>query len=58
VVEDKYVKKILNGISIKDGSFLSRTVEDILYRVYIEGNKFIGIGINKNFQFKMVKLFV
>lgn len=58
LVEDKYVKKILNGISIKDESFLSKTIKDKLYRVYIEGNKFIGIGINKDFQFKMVKLFV
>ncbi|APM38799.1 tRNA pseudouridine(55) synthase TruB [Clostridium kluyveri] len=58
LVEDRYVKKILNGISIKDESFLNKTIKDKLYRVYIEGNKFIGIGINKDFQFKMVKLFV
>ncbi|BAH06380.1 hypothetical protein CKR_1329 [Clostridium kluyveri NBRC 12016] len=58
LVEDEYVKKILNGISIKDESFLSKTIKDKLYRVYIEGNKFIGIGMNKDFQFKMVKLFV
>lgn len=58
LVENQYVKRILNGISIKDESFLSRTIKDKLYRVYIEGNKFIGIGVNKDFQFKMVKLFV
>lgn len=56
-IEDKYVKKVLNGMSINDEEFLNKIVEDQLYRVYIEGHKFIGVGMNKNSQFKMVKLF-
>ncbi|WP_368491226.1 tRNA pseudouridine(55) synthase TruB [Clostridium sp. BJN0013] len=58
LIEHKYVKKVLNGISIKDEKFLNRTIKGQLYRVYIEGNKFIGMGMNKDFQFKIVKLFV
>ncbi|MFL0195903.1 tRNA pseudouridine(55) synthase TruB [Clostridium sp. WILCCON 0269] len=58
IIEDKYIKKILNGMSIKDEEFLNKIMTDQLYRVYIQNNKFVGMGMNKDFQFRMVKLFI
>lgn len=58
VVEDKYLKYILNGIIIKDEEFLDKIQKEQIYRVYINENKFIGIGSSGIFGFKMIKLFV
>ncbi|MEY7999630.1 tRNA pseudouridine(55) synthase TruB [Clostridium sp. Mt-5] len=58
IVEDIYVKNVLNGIPIKDKIFLSKILEEKLYRVYIHENKFIGLGMRKTFEFKMVKLYI
>lgn len=58
-IEDNFKKKILNGVIIKDNDFLNSINEDRLYRVYVDKNKFIGIGINKkNIGFKITKLLI
>ncbi|KAA8675019.1 tRNA pseudouridine(55) synthase TruB [Clostridium sp. MT-14] len=57
-VEDKYVKNVLNGIPIRDKIFLDKISKDRLYRVYTSKNEFVGLGMHKTFEFKMVKLFI
>ncbi|MCI1943923.1 tRNA pseudouridine(55) synthase TruB [Clostridium luticellarii] len=58
VIEDAYMKNILNGIPIRNKIFLNNVLQDKLYRVYIDKNKFIGLGMRKSFEFKMVKMFI
>jgi tRNA pseudouridine55 synthase len=58
IVEDRYLKHVLNGITIKDKEFIDKIQEGKIYRVYIHESKFIGIGSRVTFGFKMVKLFV
>ncbi|MHC6179628.1 tRNA pseudouridine(55) synthase TruB [Clostridium sp. JNZ X4-2] len=58
IIEDIYIKNVLNGIPIRDKIFLSKILKGELYRVYIQKNKFIGLGMCKTFEFKMVKLYI
>ncbi|MBA5850455.1 tRNA pseudouridine(55) synthase TruB [Clostridium sp. cel8] len=58
-IEDNFKKHVLNGLPIKSNKFLNKIEEDVLYRVYIDKNKFIGIGMNKKGTgFKMKKLLI
>lgn len=54
----KYEKLILNGVTIKDNDIIGNVEKDMLYRVYLGENEFIGIGIRKDFGFKMTKLLI
>lgn len=58
LINEKYEKLILNGVIIKDPNILDKIEKNKLYRVYLEENQFIGIGIKNNFGFKMDKLLV
>ncbi|WP_446899518.1 tRNA pseudouridine(55) synthase TruB [Clostridium sp. LBM24168] len=58
-IENKFNKYILNGVVIKDKKFLNKIDDDVLYKVYIDGDNFIGLGINKkDIGFKMIKLLI
>ncbi|WP_416176362.1 tRNA pseudouridine(55) synthase TruB [Clostridium sp.] len=58
-IEDNFKKHVLNGLPIKSNKFLNKIEKDVLYRVYIDKNKFIGIGMNKKGTgFKMKKLLI
>ncbi|MCH3963979.1 MAG: tRNA pseudouridine(55) synthase TruB [Clostridium sp.] len=55
----QFEKHVLNGIIIHDKNFLNKVEENILYKVYIGENNFIGIGMNKkDIGFKMIKLLI
>jgi len=58
VIDKKYEKLILNGVNIKDNAIIGNMEIDKMYRVYLEENDFIGIGVKKDFGFKMTKLLV
>lgn len=59
VIEERFKKYILNGVIIRDYRFLKKLDSDIFYRVYIDENKFVGIGMKKkNIGFKMIKLLI
>ncbi|MEY8762113.1 MULTISPECIES: tRNA pseudouridine(55) synthase TruB [Clostridium] len=57
-LEDVYIKNVLNGIPIADRMFLDKISKNRLYRVYIYKNEFVGLGIYRTVEFKMVKLFI
>lgn len=58
IFNKKYEKLILNGVTIKDNDIIGNVEKDMLYRVYLGENEFIGIGIRKDFGFKMTKLLI
>lgn len=58
IIDKKYEKLILNGVTIKDNAIIGNMEIDKLYRVYLGENEFIGIGTKKDFGFKMTKLLV
>lgn len=49
-------KLLLNGVCIKDQRLLPKLKTDTLYRVYLENNKFIGLGTIIDNGFKIIKL--
>ena len=57
-LEEKYEKLLFNGVTIKDYSILKDIEKDRLYRVYVKGNEFIGIGLKSDAGFKIIKLLV
>ncbi|MBV7274909.1 tRNA pseudouridine(55) synthase TruB [Clostridium sp. PL3] len=57
-LEEKYEKLLFNGVTIKDYSILKDIEKDILYRVYVKDNEFIGIGLKNDVGFKIVKLLI
>ncbi|MCH5138903.1 tRNA pseudouridine(55) synthase TruB [Clostridiaceae bacterium UIB06] len=58
VIDKKYEKLILNGVNIKDNAIIGSMEMNKLYRIYLGENDFVGIGIKKDFGFKMTKLLV
>lgn len=56
IIDKEYEKLILNGVTIKDNAIIGNMETDKLYRVYLGENEFIGIGVKKDFGFKMTKL--
>lgn len=57
-LDSKFGRLALNGVCIKDISLLHKLQNDILYRVYDENNKFIGLGQKNSNGFKIVKMFI
>lgn len=58
VIDKKYEKLILNGVNVKDNAIIGNMETNKLYRVYLGENDFVGIGVKKDFGFKMTKLLV
>lgn len=58
VIDKKYEKLILNGVNVKDNAIIGNMETNKLYRVYLGENDFVGIGVRKDFGFKMTKLLV
>lgn len=57
-IDKKYEKLILNGVNVKDNAIIGNMEIDKLYRIYLGENEFVGIGVKKDFGFKMTKLLV
>ncbi|WPC40680.1 tRNA pseudouridine(55) synthase TruB [Clostridium sp. JS66] len=57
-IDEKYEKLVLNGVTLKNPMLIENIEMDILYRVYLEKEKFIGIGMKQKFGFKMIKLLI
>lgn len=58
-VKHNFKNNVLNGIPIYDEEFLKYVNPDEIYRVYIDRDQFIGIGMNNgNTGFKMIKLLI
>lgn len=54
-----YDKLIINGVRVADKRFTKNVVEnDILYKVYDENKKFLGLGKKNEEGFKMEKLLI
>ena len=54
-----YDKLIINGVRVADKRFTKNVVEnDILYKVYDENKKFLGLGRKNEEGFKMEKLLI
>lgn len=58
VIDKKYEKLILNGVNVKDNAIIGNMEINKLYRIYLGENDFVGIGVKKDFGFKMTKLLV
>jgi tRNA pseudouridine55 synthase len=56
--ETKYVKLLLNGVSLMDKNAIGLLTMDVMYKVYDEDSRFIGIGKLSQSGFKMVKQFI
>jgi tRNA pseudouridine55 synthase len=56
--EMKYVSLLVNGVSLKDKNAIGSLTADVMYRVYADDSKFIGIGKLSQSGFKMVKQFI
>lgn len=54
----KYDKLLLNGVKLKNEFLLEDIEYNKIYRVYLECNKFIGLGIRDDNVFKIIKLLV
>lgn len=54
----KYDKLLLNGVKINNQFLLQNIQPEKLYRVYLDNNKFIGLGIRDDSGFKIVKLLI
>ena len=58
-LEKGYDKLIINGVRVADKRFTKSIVEnDILYKVYDENKKFLGLGRKNKERFKMEKLLI
>lgn len=57
-IDEKYEKLLLNGVTLKNPMLIENIEMDILYRVYLGKEKFIGIGMKQSFGFKMTKLLI
>ena len=58
-LEKGYDKLIINGVRVADKRFTKNIVEnDILYKVYDENKKFLGLGRKNKEGFKMEKLLI
>jgi len=57
-IDKRYEKLILNGVNVKDNAIIGNMEINKLYRIYLGENDFVGIGIKKDFGFKMTKLLV
>lgn len=59
VVNKKYVKLLVNGVRVADGRFTKdKVINNKLYRVYDDGNNFIGLGERNDAGFKIEKLLI
>ncbi|SMC21702.1 tRNA pseudouridine synthase B [Clostridium acidisoli DSM 12555] len=54
--EEDAEKLLVNGVNIKDKTFIADIKTDIIYRVYLKNDKFIGLGMKNEFGFKIIKL--
>jgi tRNA pseudouridine55 synthase len=54
--ENTAEKLLVNGVNIKDESFIESIKIGVTYRVYLKNGKFIGLGMRNEFGFKIVKL--
>lgn len=54
--EEDAEKLLVNGVNIKDKTFIADIKTDIIYRVYLKNEKFIGLGMKNEFGFKIIKL--
>jgi tRNA pseudouridine55 synthase len=54
----KYEKLLLNGVKVNNEFLLQNIELDKLYRVYLDNNRFIGIGIRDDAGFKIIKLLI
>jgi tRNA pseudouridine55 synthase len=57
-LDSKFGKLALNGVCIKDKRLLSGLDYEVFYRVYIDDNKFIGLGKKSSKGFKIEKLLI
>lgn len=56
--ETKYAKLLLNGVSLMDNNAVGSLTMDVMYKVYDEDSRFIGIGKLSQSGFKMVKQYI
>ena len=58
VVNEKFERLILNGVTINDRTLLNKVEKFCKYAVYNNSDKLIGIGLESDAGFKLIKLFV
>ncbi len=54
----KFKTLLLNGVILKDKSFISNIEKDKIYRIYDERNNLIGIGRKNDVGFKLIKVLI
>lgn len=54
--DDSMEKLLVNGVTIKDNSLTDNIQKNIIYRVYLKNNTFIGLGEKNESGFKIIKL--
>jgi len=55
---NRYEKLLLNGVKINNINIIGHIEKNKLFRVYIDDNKFIGLGIRDDIGFKIIKLLI
>jgi len=58
VVNEKFERLILNGVTINDRTLLNKIEKFCKYAVYNNSDQLIGIGLESDAGFKLIKLFV
>lgn len=55
---NRHEKLLLNGVKINNINIIDHIEKNKLFRVYIDDNKFIGLGIRDDIGFKIIKLLI
>jgi tRNA pseudouridine55 synthase len=57
IIEDRFIKFLLNGVVVKDKALVSKFEEHITYSIYNNDNNFIGIADKSNEGIRLIKSF-
>lgn len=57
-ISSRYEKLLINGVKLNNEYILNKIEFHKLYRVYIDGNRFIGLGMRDDKGFKITKLLI
>ena len=58
IVNNKFEKLLLNGVAVKDRSFIDNIEDFKIHRIYNESNDLIAIGRKTEIGFKLIKILI
>ena len=58
IIDDKFVKFLLNGVVVKDKALTCKFEANVMYSIYNNDNDFIGIADRSNDSVRLIKSFI